>query len=126
MDTEQPQRRRVRAAHARLTRVQAQRERFATRYGVARDAQQRFTAAATSLREVATAKHQADAAEVARRLDQLTEQMRQLVTELHEAQQHQAEKTIRNDARRIARNERRRHDVNESHSGVGRAGTGAA
>lgn len=125
MDTPHPPRRRVRAAHARLARIQAQRERFATRYGVARDAQQRFTAAATSLREAATAKHQADPAEVARRLEAITEAMRQLVAELHDSQQHQAQTTIRRDARRIARNERRRHDQ-QSHPVAGRAGTGAA
>jgi len=103
------QRRRVRAAHAALTRVQAQRDEFATAYGQATTAQERFNAAAFALRgAAASGRHQPDQAEVARRLDVITDQMTQLLDELFVAQQAKADKTIRADQRRIARNERRR------------------
>ncbi|WP_431879169.1 hypothetical protein [Amycolatopsis sacchari] len=103
------QRRRVRVALATLRRVRSQRDRFATEYGKAVTAQQRFAAASNALRAAAAdGPHQPDPVEVARRLDRITDAMTTLLTELHEAQQDQADKTIRADQRRIERNERRR------------------
>jgi hypothetical protein len=103
------ERRRVRVAHATLARVEEQRERFASDYGGATTAQQRFNAVAFALRSAAaTGRHQPDPEQLAGRLDALTDQMKALLDELFEAQQATADKTIRTDQRRIARNERRR------------------
>lgn len=103
------QRRRVRVALATLRRVRGQRERFATEYGKAVTAQERFAAAANALRAAAAdGAHQPDPDEVARRLNRITDSITTLLSELHEAQQDQADKTLRADQRRIERNERRR------------------
>lgn len=104
------ERRRVRAARARLSRIETQREQFATGYALARTSQERFNAVMFALRAAVADKHQVDPTEVARRLNVLTDQAKALLDELHTAQQHQANQTIRADARRIARNERRRHE----------------
>lgn len=103
------QRRRVTVALATLRRVRSQRERFATEYGQATTAQARFAAACAALRAAAAdGAHQPDPVEVARRLDRLTHAVTSVLTELHEAQQDKAEKTLRADQRRIERSERRR------------------
>lgn len=103
------QRRCVRVALAILRRVRAQRERFASDYGKAATAQERFAATSTALRAAAAeGPHQPDPEAVTRRLDRITDAMTSLLAELHEAQQDKAEKTIRADQRRIQRNERRR------------------
>lgn len=106
------QRRRVRVALATLRRVRYQRDRFATEYGAATTAQQRFAASVNTLRAAAAdGSHQPDPDEAARRLDRITELITALIIELHEIQEDQAEHTIRADQRRIERNERRRgHD----------------
>ncbi|HEX6359530.1 hypothetical protein [Actinophytocola sp.] len=102
-------RRRVRVAHQTLDRVRGERETFDTEYGKARTAQERFAATSTVLRAAAAeGRHQPDPEDVARRLDRITDAMKELLAELHQAQQAKAEQTIRADERRIARNERRR------------------
>ena len=104
-----PLRRRVRVALAVLRRVQTQRDRYATAYGQATTAQQRFAATANALRAAAASgSHQHQPDEVARRLDRVTDQMARLLSELLDAQQAKANRTLRADRRRIERNERRR------------------
>jgi hypothetical protein len=107
---EQPkQRRRVRVALATLRRVGDQRQRFATEYGKATSALERFAAVSRALRAAAArGAHQPDPQAVDRRLDQITDAMTRALAELLEAQQDHATKTIRADQRRIERNERRR------------------
>lgn len=124
MDTPS-ERRRVRAARARIARIETQRERFATSYAIARTPQERFNAVMFALRAAVADKHQADPIDVTRRLDMLTDQAKALLDELHTTQQHQANHTIRADARRTARNERRRHD-RRAHCEPERAGIPAA
>lgn len=118
-----PERRRVRAARSRLARVESQRERFATTYAIAQTPAERFNAVAAALRAAAAEKHQPDPTEANRRLDALTMQAKQLLDELHETQQQHATNTVRADERRIARNERRRHDrgTNPERAGVSAA-----
>lgn len=105
--SDQLQRRRVRAANSALTRIETQRAEFATTYGAASSAQQRFNVAATALRSAIAGRKQSDPTEVEQRLDALTAQITGLLDELHATQQRTAEQTIRADQRRIARNERR-------------------
>lgn len=118
-----PERRRVRAARSRLARVESQRERFATTYAIAHTPAERFNAVAAALRAASAEKHQPDPTEANRRLDALTEQAKQLLDELHETQQQHATTTVRADERRIARNERRRHDhgTNPERTGISAA-----
>jgi hypothetical protein len=102
-------RRKVTAAKTTLERVRIQRENFDTEYGKATTAQARFAAASNALRAAAAAgRHQPHSEEVGRRLDVLTERMKQLLDALHQEQESKGEKVIRADQRRIARNERRR------------------
>jgi hypothetical protein len=105
------QRRRVTVAQLIQRRIRGQRERFATEYGTAHNAQQRFTATANALRAAAAdGRHQPDPDTVSRRLDQLTDAMIHVLTELHDTQYAYAAKTLRADQRRIERNERRSTD----------------
>ncbi|RSN06003.1 hypothetical protein DMC63_37995 [Streptomyces sp. WAC 05977] len=118
------QRRRVRVALATLRRVRGQRERFATEYGKATTAQERFAAASTALRAAAAdGAHQPDPDAVARRLDRITDAITTLLTELHEIQENQATKTLRADERRVERNERRSRDRTHPHPAHPDAGT---
>lgn len=104
---EAKQRRRVRVALATLRRVEHQRTRFATEYGKATTAHERFVAACNALRAAAAAgAHQPDPDDAARRLDSLTDLMATALNELHKAQEDTANKTIRADERRIRRNDK--------------------
>lgn len=110
-ETSSAKRRRVRVAESTVQRVRHQRERFATDYGKATTAQERFAAASNALRGAAApGAHQVADPGLAARLDRLTDLMTSLLTELHEAQAAAAAKTIRDDQKRIERNERRRCD----------------
>lgn len=111
-------RRRVRVAHAILRRVQNQRDAFAAAYGQATTAQARFNAAATALRAAASERNQRGDRATARRLDELTDQITALLDELHEAQERRADRVLRADARRIARNERTLDDHGNHNPGA--------
>lgn len=125
MADELTERRRVRTARSVLDRISSQREWFATAYAHAATPQQRFTAAATALRSAAASKKQRHPDDIERRLDVLTGQIVSLLNELHTAQQDAAEKTLRSDAARIARNDRRRTDDRTRTDGTGRDITAA-
>jgi hypothetical protein len=102
------QRRRVAVAHLIQRRVRGQRERFATEYGKAQTAHERFYVVTNALR-AATAKgrHLQDPDNADRLLDQLTDAMVHVLAELHDTQYSKAAKTLRADQQRIERNERR-------------------
>lgn len=102
------QRRRVDVAHLIHKRVSGQRNRFATAYGKAQTAQERFSVTADALRAAAApGRHQPDPDSVDRLLDRLTDLMKHELNALHDAQYASAAKTLRADERRIERNERR-------------------
>lgn len=102
------QRRRVDVAHLNQKRVSGQRVRFATAYGKAQTAQERFAVTSGALRAAAApGRHQPDPDSVARLLDRLTDLMKHELTALHDAQYTSAAKTLRADERRSERNERR-------------------
>lgn len=112
METPRP-RRRVRIAHALLRRVQAQRDWFATAYAAAGTAQARFNAAAAALRSAASERIHRDNPAVATRLDEITTQITALLDELHQQQEHDANRVLRTDERRQERNERRHRECDE-------------
>jgi hypothetical protein len=96
------------AAEATLRRVAGQREEFTNQYAQATTSQERFGVVADELRAAAAdGRHQADPDETKRRLDQITTLMRNFLMDLYDAQEANADKVIRRDDRRIARNERR-------------------
>lgn len=109
-DTAEKPRRRVRTANAALSRVQLQRHRLASTYAAASSAQERFNAAATALRAAAAERLHRDSPAAARRVEALTSQIMQLVSELHTQQERSAQRVLRAEDRRHARNERNRDE----------------
>lgn len=102
-------RRRVRVARSTLVRVDRQRERHAVEYSRSTTPVQRLAAVVLALRSAAApGRHQPDQPAVDRRVDDLAAYAHELLEELWAAQQAAAEKTIRDDERRIARADRRR------------------
>ncbi|MGM0724185.1 MAG: hypothetical protein ACQEXM_26970 [Actinomycetota bacterium] len=109
-----------------------QREGFATNYGRASSPVERLTAVVTALRAVLpraeTGRKPGDA--IDSHLERITDALAALLDELHSAQEHAATSTIRNDERRIARNQRRRNgtgtEPDRPHTGRERTAGGPA
>ncbi|OLM28959.1 hypothetical protein Ae717Ps2_5928c [Pseudonocardia sp. Ae717_Ps2] len=113
---------RARIAHTILRRVETQRAQFLTAYGRATTPIDRATAALAAVRAAlpaAVTRPLAESTEIRRRLEQITDDLTDLLGELHTAQERAAETAIRAKQRTAARSQARREQRHAAATAAG-------